>query len=148
MPARYRSGLTTAMGKRAKRRGHFCWCCGCIRPNEKFSGRGHARHLCRDCSKLGREELNYRQAVRDLERIVDPSRGVIPRRHRAAFERFLAHANERVRRCAEKIAAEDARAREALRQEREAEAEADERREELQAHPSEEESPGEDDLPF
>jgi len=37
--------------KRQKRRlpGHYCWACDRRQPNEKFSGRGHARHLCRDC---------------------------------------------------------------------------------------------------
>jgi hypothetical protein len=48
----------------SKRRGQFCWCCGRRRPNERFSGAGHARHLCKDCQKLGAEELTYRQAVR------------------------------------------------------------------------------------
>jgi hypothetical protein len=38
-----------------------------MRPNERFSGRGHARHLCKECAKLGQEELAYRQAV-DAER--------------------------------------------------------------------------------
>jgi hypothetical protein len=115
------------VGKRGKRGGHFCWSCGRVRPNEAFSGRGHTRHLCKECSKLGREELDRRQAVRDIERLVDPFRGVVPRRHRAAFQRFLAHPDERVRRHAEQIAADAARVREALRREREAEAEAEER---------------------
>ena len=50
--------------------GHYCWACGRRRPNEKFSGRGHARHLCRECAKLGAEELAYRQALRNLERCI------------------------------------------------------------------------------
>ncbi|MBI5015410.1 MAG: hypothetical protein HZB55_07950 [Deltaproteobacteria bacterium] len=38
--------------------GHNCHVCGRHRPNEKFSGRGHARHVCQDCArrpKAGRE---------------------------------------------------------------------------------------------
>jgi hypothetical protein len=101
-----------------KRRGQFCWCCARIRANEKFSGRGHARHLCRDCSKLGKEELAYRQAVRDIERLVDERIGVVPRKHRKSFERFLFHPDERIRRHAERVAAEDIRARAAYRRER------------------------------
>ena len=36
--------------KKAKKLpGHYCWACGCRRANEKFSGKGHARHICREC---------------------------------------------------------------------------------------------------
>ena len=59
-----------------------------MRPNERFSGRGHARHLCRDCSKLGPAELAYRQGVRAIDRLVGWG-GTIPRRHRKTFESFL-----------------------------------------------------------
>jgi len=31
------------------RNGHYCYVCGRDRPNEKFSGRGHKRHICKDC---------------------------------------------------------------------------------------------------
>ena len=54
--------------RKRKQPGHFCWVCGRQRPNEKFSGRGHARHVCRECAKLGADELAYRQALRNLER--------------------------------------------------------------------------------
>jgi hypothetical protein len=110
------SGLPTAMSKRGKQRGHFCWCCGRIRPNETFSGRGRARHLCRDCAKLGAAELAYRQAARDIDRLVDWN-GVVRRKQRKSFERFLSHPDERVRRYAAEVAARDAQAREAFRQE-------------------------------
>lgn len=83
-------------GMSRKRAGHFCWACGRMRPNERFSGRGHARHLCRDCSKLGPEELAYRQGVRAIDRLVGWG-GAVPRRHRKAFESFLRHSNPRLR---------------------------------------------------
>jgi hypothetical protein len=35
--------------------GHYCRICGCYRPNESFSGKGHRIHICRKCSKLPRE---------------------------------------------------------------------------------------------
>jgi hypothetical protein len=90
------------MSRRPKRRGHFCWCCGRARANERFSGRGHARHVCSDCSKLGVKELAYRQTIRDIDRLLDWN-GAIRRRQRKAFERFLAHPDERVRRYATKV---------------------------------------------
>jgi hypothetical protein len=82
--------------KRPKYRGCFCWCCGQIRPNERFSGRGHARHLCRDCAKLDPADLEYRQHIRNIERTLDWD-GRIRRRQRKVFERFLNHPNPRVR---------------------------------------------------
>jgi hypothetical protein len=34
-----------------KYRGHYCRICGRIRPNEKFSGKGHRDHICKECAK-------------------------------------------------------------------------------------------------
>ena len=42
-----------------------------MRANERFSGRGHAHHLCKDCAKLGKEELAYRQEIRNIDRLLD-----------------------------------------------------------------------------
>jgi len=105
--------------RQRQRRGHYCWACASYLPNEKFSGRGHARHICRKCSKLGAEELEYRQALRNLERLITPS-GVIPRKRRKAFEQFLHHENPRVRSLAEEMAEEDRSVRAAWRDLREA----------------------------
>lgn len=35
-------------------RGHYCWVCRRIRANERFSGKGHSRHICRDCELMKR----------------------------------------------------------------------------------------------
>ena len=90
--------------KKRKRKlpGHYCWACDRRRPNEKFSGRGHARHLCRACAKLGADELEYRQALRDLARCVTWE-GFIPRKCRKSFEQFLHHDNPRIRVRAEEM---------------------------------------------
>jgi hypothetical protein len=85
-----------------------------MRPNERFSGSGHARHLCKDCSKLGKSELRYRQDQRNLERLVTWE-GIISRKKRKAFNRFLEHPNPRIRRYAEELATEDVKARSHLR---------------------------------
>lgn len=37
--------------------GHWCRICGETKPNEKFSGRGHKNHLCKDCSRKPKEEI-------------------------------------------------------------------------------------------
>ena len=93
--------------RRRKLAGHYCWACDRRRANEKFSGRGHARHVCRDCAKLGAEELAYRQALRNLERCMTWE-GLIPRKRRRSFERFLNHDDPRIRACAEEMLKQDA----------------------------------------
>jgi hypothetical protein len=37
------------MGKKKKRQGHYCRICRSYRANEKFSGKGHRTHVCKDC---------------------------------------------------------------------------------------------------
>ena len=105
-------------------RGHYCWCCGRTRPNEKFSGKGHARHLCRECARLGPEELEYRSATWNLDRCIDG--GFIRRKRRQEFNRFLDHKNPRVRELAQQLLAEDARLRAEWREQRRLEQELEE----------------------
>lgn len=78
--------------------------------NERFSGAGHARHLCKLCQRLGAEELAYRQAVRDLERLATWD-GFIPRRKRRQFAGFWEHADVRIRALAQEMEQANAEAR-------------------------------------
>ena len=115
------------MAKRNKRsRGHYCWCCDRIRANETFSGKGHARHLCNACARLGAEELAYRQALRNLERCMGMST-TIPRKHRASFNRFLTHKDPRIRAAAREMEALDAQTRAEWRELRRQEQELEDR---------------------
>jgi len=41
--------------------GHYCWVCGRRRANEKFSGKGHAAHICKDCAKERRAEARKKK---------------------------------------------------------------------------------------
>lgn len=97
-----------------KRRGHYCWCCARARPNERFSGRNHSRHLCRDCARLPAEGRQYRQAERDLARLLGGGQ-YVHRRHRGQFDRFLVHPNARVRALARQILSEQQSAAEEWR---------------------------------
>ena len=81
-----------------------------MRPNEQFSASVHARPLCKDCSRLGASELRFRQDLRNLERLVT-SEGIIGRKKRKTFNRFLEHHDPRIRWYAEKLAARDIEAR-------------------------------------
>lgn len=54
------------MAKKKKRQGHYCRVCGEIKANERFSGRGHAKHICKSCASLPvlrRNELQYLNRV-------------------------------------------------------------------------------------
>ena len=97
------------------RSGHYCWACDRQRPNENFSGRGHSRHLCRECAKLGAEELAYRQALNDLDRCFTWE-GFLRRKQRKNFERFLLHADLRIRAAAQEMLEEDDAAHRSARQ--------------------------------
>lgn len=37
--------------------GHWCRVCGRTRANEKFSGKGHKNHICKECSRKPKEEI-------------------------------------------------------------------------------------------
>jgi hypothetical protein len=89
-------------GRHKGRAGHYCWSCDCTLPNERFSGKGHARHVCRECSKLGTTELARRQAIRNLERCLTYD-GKLRRRARKQFQQFLDHVDPVVRQTAEDV---------------------------------------------
>ena len=40
------------MAKKRKQQGHYCRICGEYKANEKFSGKGHVRHICKECQSL------------------------------------------------------------------------------------------------
>lgn len=50
----------------SKPSGHFCRICGERKANEKFSGKGHAAHICKKCAALPIEERNGMEAVRKI----------------------------------------------------------------------------------
>jgi hypothetical protein len=46
-----------------KHRGHYCRICGEHKANEKFSGKGHANHICKACSALPVARRNELQRI-------------------------------------------------------------------------------------
>ncbi len=70
--------------------------------------------------KLGKEELAFRQQERNLDRLLTWD-GMIRRRCRAAFERYLTHPDQRVREYANKVKQHDEERRQEWREMREAE---------------------------
>lgn len=45
---------------------HYCKICGRNRPNEKFSGKGHKIHVCKECAALPKEK---RQSIEQEDEI-------------------------------------------------------------------------------
>ena len=49
-----------------KKHGHYCKVCGEYKANEKFSGKGHAAHICKACSKLPSEKRSEMMVLNNL----------------------------------------------------------------------------------
>jgi len=86
------------MAKKKRYRGHYCKVCGEVLPNERFTGKGHAAHICKRCA---RKPLNERQEEIVLTRIghvcMYPN---LSRQNRLILEKYT-HSNcERVRQAA------------------------------------------------
>ena len=47
--------------------GHHCRICGCVRANEKFNGRGHRDHVCKDCQLMPREKRERIERLDELD---------------------------------------------------------------------------------
>lgn len=53
--------------KKHKPHGHYCKVCGEYKANEKFSGKGHAAHICKKCSGLSSQERSEQMALNKIE---------------------------------------------------------------------------------
>ena len=49
-----------------KKRGHYCKVCGEYKANERFSGKGHAAHICKTCAALPPEKQSEEMALTRL----------------------------------------------------------------------------------
>ena len=49
-----------------KKQGHYCKVCGEYKAHEKFSGRGHAAHICKTYAQLPPEEQAERMTLNRL----------------------------------------------------------------------------------
>ena len=38
--------------------GHWCRICGANKPNERFSGKGHKNHICKQCASKPKDEID------------------------------------------------------------------------------------------
>ena len=49
--------------------GHYCKICGERKSNESFTGKGHAKHICKVCAALPQERKNELQYINRIDRI-------------------------------------------------------------------------------
>ena len=56
-----------------KRSGHYCRICGRSRPNEKFSGKGHRNHICKECSRKPKSEINEIDQTEEIFHFLEQS---------------------------------------------------------------------------
>ena len=54
---------------RKKLPGHYCKVCGIRKSNESFSGKGHAAHICKACSRLSPVQQAEQMTLRRLENL-------------------------------------------------------------------------------
>ena len=54
---------------RRKSLGHYCKVCGERKPNESFSGKGHAAHICKACSRLSPQQQAERMTLNRLSEL-------------------------------------------------------------------------------
>jgi len=80
------------MGKKKRYRGQFCMVCGEILANEKFSGKGHAAHICKACAKKPREKQEEDIALHRIERLY--RYGNLSRNNKRMLEKYSQSPNK------------------------------------------------------
>jgi hypothetical protein len=78
--------------------GHCCRICGRTRANEKFSGRGHRDHVCKDCQRLPRAKRDHIEHLEELRGFLDQSH--ISAKNIARLEALSSKADAEVQRLA------------------------------------------------
>jgi len=89
------------MAKKKKMHGHYCRICDTFMANERFSGKGHASHICKKCSKLSVEERNEQQTI---NRIYSLYRFIyLSKADNAMLLEYCNYKSEKVREVAKKV---------------------------------------------
>ena len=83
------------MVKKKKYRGHFCKVCRKILPNEKFSGKGHAAHICKKCIRKSKAQKSEEISIACIYSVL--SYGNLSRDNRKMLENYTHSRSELVR---------------------------------------------------
>jgi hypothetical protein len=78
--------------------GHFCRICGRTRANEKFSGRGHRDHVCKDCQQMPRKQRDRIERLDELWDFLD--QGNISTKNIGRLKTLVSHPEVEVQRLA------------------------------------------------
>ena len=76
---------------------HYCKICGRYRPNEKFSGKGHAAHICKECAKIPLDKRNEMETINHINTISP----WMSKKERAWLQKMTKDKRENVRLAAE-----------------------------------------------
>jgi hypothetical protein len=74
--------------------GHYRRICGRSRPNERFNGRGHRIHVCRECQQLPREQRDRVERFEELHGFLHQS--VISAKNIARLKTLSGHEDREV----------------------------------------------------
>jgi len=74
--------------------GHWCRICGRSRPNEKFSGKGHKNHICKECSSKPKDEIEAIDQTEEIFNFLSQSR--ISEKNIARLDALKQSANKRI----------------------------------------------------
>ena len=74
--------------------GHYCRICGRQRPNEQFSGKGHAIHVCKRCQAMPKSERQVIENMDDIFRFMRQSH--ISEKNVARLEQMVKSENPEV----------------------------------------------------
>lgn len=53
--------------------GHWCRICGATKSNESFSGKGHKNHICKECKRKPKEEIEEIDHLVEINNFMDQS---------------------------------------------------------------------------
>jgi ABC-type dipeptide/oligopeptide/nickel transport system ATPase subunit len=89
------------MTKKKKYRGHYCKVCGCIKPNEKFTGKGHKNHICKKCNKLSSENQKEKIILNKISRVFQYPN--LSRNNKKLLKKYLDDPRENIQKAAKEI---------------------------------------------
>lgn len=74
--------------------GHYCRRCGRVRANERFSGRGHRDHVCKDCQRMPRQERDRMDRLDEILGFLQQSN--ISARNLGRLKQLCSHARPEI----------------------------------------------------
>jgi len=74
--------------------GHWCRICGRTRPNEKFSGKGHKNHICKECNRKPKAEIDEIDQTEEIFNYLNQSN--ISKKNISRLEKLVCSQNKEI----------------------------------------------------